>query len=151
MWDMKRDTDIVFLIHLSKALKIVNNLILVDLGDNLREKRKRNLTEHLPCFWAALDAPSVESAHDFYHGHHRSRFPVYRKDTAQLYSGLLDSPDAILSLLNVVSSASPLGKVGPCDFEEPLWQPAQDQLQRVFCVSETKPATQFPRLYSSAL
>lgn len=58
---MKRDTDIVFLIHLSKALKIVNNLILVDLGDNLRERRKRNLTEHLPCSQAALDAPSVEA------------------------------------------------------------------------------------------
>lgn len=138
MWDRKRDTDIVSLIHSSKALKIVNNLILVDLGGNLRERRKRNLTEHLPCSKAVLDALSVE-AHVIFMMNIWGRFPVYRKRHHMALLRFMRLSDIILSLLNVVFSASPWRRFGPtCDF---MKSPCGSLLktsctQRVFCVAE---------------
>ena len=127
MWDRKRDTDIISLIHSSKALKIVNNLILVDLGDNLRERRKRNLTEHLPCSKAVLDALSVE-AHVIFMMNIRL-IPNLQKKTphgsTQVYETLwypFTSQCYFLSLS--------IEKIWPHVWlhEEPLWQSAQDQL-----------------------
>ena len=138
MWDSKRDTDIVFLIHSSKALKIVNNLVVVDLGDNLRERMERNLTEHLPCSKAVLDALSVE-AHVIFMKNIWGRFPVYRKRHHTALLRFIRLSDIILPLLNVVFSASPLRRAGPtCDFTK---SPCDSLLktsctQRVFSVSE---------------
>lgn len=86
--------------------------MLVGLGDNQRDKERTCLTEHLLCYKAVLDLRILSSL-NFYDEHLRQIPSLQMESYHTALLRFIRISNFILSLNNVILSASPLREFGP--------------------------------------